>query len=54
MRVPTSDDGEVKEVVVPKRSLASLLENFTRGDVYTVLVNRVPTDDATEHTVLEV
>ena len=45
VRIPNSDDLPMREAVVPKRSLASLLEDFTRGDeVYTVTVERVESE----------
>lgn len=38
-RIPIGD-GPSKEAIIPKRSLASLLEDYTRGNPYTILVER--------------
>jgi hypothetical protein len=40
VRIPFAEDEPMKEYVVPKRSVACVLESFTKGEVYTVLVER--------------
>ena len=39
--IPHAEHEKMQEATVPKRSVASVLEDFTRLDPYTVIVERV-------------